>query len=205
MLWAFDDVSFVPHVLATDALAADTPVLLTAADLGGPCPTRPGAPTAWLLNLDDDCPPNYDGLRAPCSKIVSADGDDHARRRASAGASTRPPGESTCTATTWPRREANLSHPYPADGIPTLTQRAEDDIPVLDTPVAASPARPAAQPTTRHPRGRAARRRAGRAGTGRERRRGRGLRPAARAPGGRAARHHGPRPVAGAARLRPSP
>ncbi|MGN6580670.1 MAG: hypothetical protein ACTHJ1_11900 [Bordetella sp.] len=26
--------------------------------------------------------------------------------------------------------------PYPIDGIPTLTQRAEADIPVLDTPVA---------------------------------------------------------------------
>ena len=26
MLWAFDDTSFVPHVLASDPLAADTPV-----------------------------------------------------------------------------------------------------------------------------------------------------------------------------------
>src|SRR3546814_1040669 len=31
MLWAFDDISFVPHVLASDPLAADTPVILTAA------------------------------------------------------------------------------------------------------------------------------------------------------------------------------
>lgn len=39
-----------------------------------------------------------------------------------------------------------MPHPYPADGIPTLTQRIEDDIPVLDTPVSA--ARPqAAQPS----------------------------------------------------------
>ena len=32
MLWAFDDISFVPHVLANDPLAADTPVVLTASD-----------------------------------------------------------------------------------------------------------------------------------------------------------------------------
>jgi len=32
MLWAFDDTSFVPHVLANDPLAAETPVVLTAGD-----------------------------------------------------------------------------------------------------------------------------------------------------------------------------
>lgn len=56
LLWAFDDISFVPHVLARDALAADTPVVLTAGD---PQQAAQLAPGAWLLNLDDACPPNY--------------------------------------------------------------------------------------------------------------------------------------------------
>ncbi len=74
MLWAFDDISFVPHVLATDPLAADTPVILTAA--------APQAAAAgdepWLLNLDDDCPPGYDGF-ARVLEIVS---DEPADRQA---------------------------------------------------------------------------------------------------------------------------
>src|SRR3546814_19507013 len=51
MLWAFDDISFVPHVLASDPLAADTPVILTAA---APQPATAGgeAGEPWLLNLE---------------------------------------------------------------------------------------------------------------------------------------------------------
>ncbi|ANN78785.1 DNA polymerase III subunit chi [Bordetella flabilis] len=86
MLWAFDDISFVPHVLATDPLAPETPVVLTAADpapLADRAPSATaGRPPAWLLNLDDACPPNYQAF-ARILEIVSADGDDRqpARQR----------------------------------------------------------------------------------------------------------------------------
>jgi DNA polymerase-3 subunit chi len=77
MLWAFDDISFVPHVLVTDALAGETPVLLTAADPASALPADQLA-EAWLLNLDDGCPPHYDGY-ARLLEIVS---DDPADRQA---------------------------------------------------------------------------------------------------------------------------
>ncbi|ARP91312.1 DNA polymerase III subunit chi [Bordetella genomosp. 9] len=81
LLWAFDDISFVPHVLATDPLAADTPVVLTAAD-PGPLATAPSPdrPAPWLLNLDDACPPNYRAF-ARILEIVSAEGDDRPAAR----------------------------------------------------------------------------------------------------------------------------
>ena len=59
LLWAFDPVSFVPHVSADDALAAATPVVLCAGapdlvlDALGDVPSVP-----WLLNLDDACVPD---------------------------------------------------------------------------------------------------------------------------------------------------
>ncbi|MDM9557936.1 DNA polymerase III subunit chi [Bordetella petrii] len=76
MLWAFDDISFVPHVLANDPLAPDTPVVLTAADPQAAAGNADGE--TWLLNLDDDCPPAYDGF-ARLLEIVS---DDPADRQA---------------------------------------------------------------------------------------------------------------------------
>ena len=78
MLWAFDDISFVPHVLASDPLAADTPVILTAAAPQAAAPADADADETWLLNLDDDCPPGYDGF-ARVLEIVS---DDPAERQA---------------------------------------------------------------------------------------------------------------------------
>jgi len=58
LLWAFDPISFVPHVSADDALAAATPVVLCASapervlDALGVVASVP-----WLLNLDDACVP----------------------------------------------------------------------------------------------------------------------------------------------------
>ncbi|WP_144638708.1 DNA polymerase III subunit chi [Bordetella genomosp. 13] len=101
MLWAFDDISFVPHVLANDPLAPDTPVVLTAADPALALARRPAAPDAsapdasapgastpeapapdapetWLLNLDDACPPNYDGF----ARLLEFVSDDPADRQA---------------------------------------------------------------------------------------------------------------------------
>jgi len=77
MLWALDDISFVPHVLATDPLAPDTPVLLTAADPAAALPLC-GASETWLLNLDDDCPPNYAGF----ARLLEFVSDDAADRQA---------------------------------------------------------------------------------------------------------------------------
>jgi len=53
LLWTFDDIAFVPHVFATDPLAASTPVVLTET-----LPLPDVTDTSWLMNLDDHCPPN---------------------------------------------------------------------------------------------------------------------------------------------------
>ena len=77
MLWAFDDTSFVPHVLANDPLAAETPVVLTAADprQAVQAAAQEGQAQPWLLNLDDDCPPGFDGFERVL-EIVSDEPDD---------------------------------------------------------------------------------------------------------------------------------
>jgi len=80
MLWAFDDTSFVPHVLASDALAASTPVVLTASPpdaarqaMGGETQDAP-----WLLNLDDRCPPMAESFE----RVMEIVSDDPADREA---------------------------------------------------------------------------------------------------------------------------
>lgn len=79
MLWALEDVSFVPHVLANDALAADTPVLLTAGDPAAALAlATTGDSRPWLLNLDDGCPPNFDGYE----RLLEIVSDDPADRQA---------------------------------------------------------------------------------------------------------------------------
>jgi len=54
LLWGFEPTAFIPHVMATDALAALTPILLTTEPLTA---DQAGKPHAWLLNLDVECPP----------------------------------------------------------------------------------------------------------------------------------------------------
>lgn len=56
MLWGFEATAFVPHVLADDALAAQTPVLLTDKEFD----PAGSDPAPWLLNLDAHCPPAAD-------------------------------------------------------------------------------------------------------------------------------------------------
>lgn len=76
MLWAFDDTSFVPHVLASDPLAGQTPVVLTASDpLAAVSSADHTQPLPWLMNLDDACPPGIDGFER-LLEIVSDDPDD---------------------------------------------------------------------------------------------------------------------------------
>ena len=49
MLWTWPAIAFVPHCMATDALAAETPVLIAADGESAPvCDV--------LLNLGSDCP-----------------------------------------------------------------------------------------------------------------------------------------------------
>ncbi|CAB3717388.1 DNA polymerase III subunit chi [Achromobacter piechaudii] len=80
MLWAFDDTAFVPHVLANDPLAPETPVVLTAGDpqqaaQAAQPDAGPDAPPLWLLNLDNDCPPGFETFER-LLEIVSDDPDD---------------------------------------------------------------------------------------------------------------------------------
>lgn len=91
MLWAFDDTSFVPHVLANDPLAPETPVVLTAGDPQQAAQAaRPAdgsdQPLPWLLNLDNECPraltPSSACLKSCRTTLTTS------RRRANAGAST---------------------------------------------------------------------------------------------------------------------
>ena len=78
-LWAVEPSAFVPHVLANDPLAEQTPIWLVGGDLEQ---TLARAPTgAWLLNLDDQCPPTL-GDTARVLEIVSEDEDDKTAARA---------------------------------------------------------------------------------------------------------------------------
>jgi len=68
MLWTWPAIAFVPHCMATDTLAAETPVLIAADDDSAPdCDV--------LLNLGHDCPAffaRYERLL----EIVSQDEED---------------------------------------------------------------------------------------------------------------------------------
>ena len=154
MLWAFDDISFVPHVLANDPLAADTPVVLTASDplKASEKLVQAGQPQPWLLNLDDECPPGFEGFER-LLEIVS-DEPTTSRPRASAGASTRTratPRTATISAASQTPEpplggpcifaigSPHAPHSYDP-GIPTLTQRVEP--PHDDAPASVAPPRP---------------------------------------------------------------
>ncbi len=71
MLWALDDISFVPHVWADDPLASATPVVLTRSDADTPH-------HEWLLNLDDEWPPIYTRF----SRLIEVVSNDPADREA---------------------------------------------------------------------------------------------------------------------------
>ena len=77
-LWAVDEAAFVPHVAADDPEAADTPIWLVSNDLPGALARAPAK--AWLLNLDDHCPPGIDNVTRVL-EIVSDDDADKAAAR----------------------------------------------------------------------------------------------------------------------------
>ncbi len=69
LLWTWQQLSFIPHCLASDPLAAQTPVLIT---------TGPANPPECdvLLNLADECPPFFERYE----KLLEIVGQDAAGR-----------------------------------------------------------------------------------------------------------------------------
>jgi len=77
LLWAFDDISFIPHVRADDRLAPETPVVLTASSPEAARAAMGGEAQPWLLNLDDGCPPGSESF----ARIMEVVSDDPAERQ----------------------------------------------------------------------------------------------------------------------------
>jgi DNA polymerase-3 subunit chi len=75
LLWTFQSTRFVPHCRATDAIAAETPVILASAE--DPLPHHD-----VLLNLGNEWPPFFASFER-LLEIVGADEEDkqHARGR----------------------------------------------------------------------------------------------------------------------------
>lgn len=72
-LWTFSPQDFVPHVMASDALAGETPVVLTASADSLP----------WhdvLVNLGDGLPEGFSRFER-LIEVVGGDEDDRARGR----------------------------------------------------------------------------------------------------------------------------
>ncbi len=78
MLWGFEPDAFVPHVAIDHPLAAQTPILLCSQ---APQPHHQALPNgAWLLNLDNQCPPTAASFHR-ILEIVSEQESDKAAAR----------------------------------------------------------------------------------------------------------------------------
>ena len=77
LLWQFNATAFVPHVMAHDSLAAQTPVLLTQ---DAPVTATDIHPGMWLLNLDTECPPGAEQFER-ILEIVSEHPEDRSAAR----------------------------------------------------------------------------------------------------------------------------
>ena len=77
-LWAVGEASFVPHVMAGDELAGQTPIILASEYLEQVMAAAPAE--AWLLNLDEQCPP-WVGKLTRVLEIVSDDESDKSGAR----------------------------------------------------------------------------------------------------------------------------
>ena len=75
LLWTWQQLSFVPHCLASDPLAARTPILITTESANPPdCDV--------LLNLGDECPPFFERYERLLEIVAQDDtGRSHGRGR----------------------------------------------------------------------------------------------------------------------------
>jgi len=76
LLWQFEATAFIPHVMADDALADVTPVLMASSDPS----IQLAAAGVWLLNLDIECPGNAEHF-SRILEIVSEHPEDKAAAR----------------------------------------------------------------------------------------------------------------------------
>jgi DNA polymerase-3 subunit chi len=74
LLWTAQAVSFIPHCAAHDALAAETPVLITSDD------EAPVHACEVLLNLSADCPPFFARHERLLEVVAQAEEDRQAAR-----------------------------------------------------------------------------------------------------------------------------
>ncbi|NYT76763.1 DNA polymerase III subunit chi [Alcaligenaceae bacterium] len=77
LLWGYSATAFVPHVMADDPLAAQTPILLAQAITDQVVLNRPGC---WLLNLDLTIPPHAEQFERILEIVSSHDEDKRAAR-----------------------------------------------------------------------------------------------------------------------------
>ena len=78
-LWAVEPTAFVPHTSPTDPLAEQAPIWLVSEGLADVLARA--SEHAWLLNLDEQCPPTL-GKVTRVLEIVSEDEEDKAAARA---------------------------------------------------------------------------------------------------------------------------
>ena len=74
LLWTAQAVSFIPHCMAQDPLAADTPVLIAAGD------EAPAADCEVLLNLSGEHPPFFERHERLLEIVAQEDEDRRAGR-----------------------------------------------------------------------------------------------------------------------------
>lgn len=77
-LWAVDEAAFVPHVMAGDPLASNTPVILAHENLAQVLAEAPAG--TWLLNLDHEAPEGITSV-SRVLEIVSDEEEDKAAAR----------------------------------------------------------------------------------------------------------------------------
>ena len=70
MLWTWPAIGFVPHCLAHEPLAAETPVLIAADG-------DPPAQCEGLLNLSAECPPHFERF----ARLLELVGTDNAEKQ----------------------------------------------------------------------------------------------------------------------------
>lgn len=77
LLWGYSATAFIPHVMADDPLAVQTPILLSQAITDPFLLTRPGC---WLLNLDLQIPPHAEQFERILEIVSGHDEDKRAAR-----------------------------------------------------------------------------------------------------------------------------